>query len=309
MTTSLLIALGCGAALGLGLFGLVLAYVGVPARPAGTPRKQRASLQERTRRLILGVVAGLLALVATHWVVAGISIGLLVAYWDRIAGSSAVEKRGIARLDALASWTESLRDTIAGAIGLEQAIPATAVNAGAPIRPSLNLLVDRLRIREPMPDALRAFAEDLDDPSADIICASLLLNARLRGPGLRDVLTALAVSTREELDMRRRIEASRKSIRRSVRIVLLIVLGMMGMLSLLNRPYVEPYNSAVGQLVLVVIAALFSAGLLWLRSLSAPSKTDRFLVFGAQGDRQAVRAPVEAQPQGHAPAPSRAAVR
>ena len=97
--------------------------------------------------------------------------------------------------------------------------------------------------------------------------------------------------------MRRRIEASRKSIRRSVRIVLLIVLGMMGMLSLLNRPYVEPYDSVAGQAVLVVIAALFSAGLLWLRSLSAPSKTDRFLVFGPQGDRQAVRAPVEAEQQ------------
>src|SRR3954471_1295415 len=247
MSNQVLIAIGAGALLGLGLFVLVLAFVGVPERLAGKPRKQRASLQERTRRLVLGVVAGIIALLATRWVVAGLSIGLLVAYWDRIAGSSAVEKRAIARLDALASWTESLRDTIAGAVGLEQAIPATAVNAGAPIRPSLNLLVDRLRIREPLPDALRAFAEDLDDPSADIICASLLLNARLRGPGLRDVLTALAVSTREELDMRRRIEASRKSIRRSVRIVLLIVLGMMGMLSLLNRPYVEPYNSAAGQ--------------------------------------------------------------
>jgi Flp pilus assembly protein TadB len=297
MTGSLLVALGCGAVVGLGLFAMVVAYVGVPQRPAGTPRKPRASLQERTRRLVLGIAAGLLALLATQWVVAGVCIGLLVAYWDRIAGSSAVEKRAIARLDALASWTESLRDTIAGAIGLEQAIPATAVNAGTPIRPSLNLLVDRLRIREPLPDALRAFAEDLDDPSADIICASLLLNARLRGPGLRDVLTALATSTREELDMRRRIEASRKSIRRSVRIVLLIVLGMMGMLSLLNRPYVEPYDSVAGQVVLVVIAALFSAGLLWLRSLSAPSKTDRFLVFGPQGDAPAVRAPVEAQAQ------------
>ena len=302
MPESLLIAIGCGAVIGLGLFTMVLAYVGLPERPAGAPRKQRASLQERTRRLIVGVIVGLIALLATKWVVAGISIGLLVAYWDRIAGSSAVEKRAISRLDALASWTESLRDTIAGAIGLEQAIPATAVNAGAPIRPSLNLLVDRLRIREPLPDALRAFADDLDDPSADIICASLLLNARLRGPGLRDVLSALAVSTREELDMRRRIEASRKSIRRSVRIVLLIVLGMMGMLSLLNRPYVEPYNSVAGQVVLVIIAALFSAGLLWLRSLSAPSKTDRFLVFGAHGDRQAVRAPVEAQQQGQQPA-------
>jgi Flp pilus assembly protein TadB len=297
MPSSLLLAVGAGAVVGLGLFTLVVAYVGVPERPAGKPRRQRASLQERTRRLVVGVVAGLLALLATKWVVAGISIGLLVAYWDRIAGSSAVEKRAISRLDALASWTESLRDTIAGAIGLEQAIPATAVNAGPPIRPSLNLLVDRLRIREPLPDALRAFAEDLDDPSADIICASLLLNARLRGPGLRDVLTALAVSTREELDMRRRIEASRKSIRRSVRIVLLIVLGMMGMLSILNRQYVEPYNSVAGQATLVVIAGLFSMGLLWLRSLSAPSKTDRFLVFGAGGDRQESRAPVEANQQ------------
>jgi Flp pilus assembly protein TadB len=309
MTGSLLIALGSGAVVGLGLFAMVVAFVGVSRRPAGTPRKQRASLQERTRRLILGIAAGLLALLATRWIVAGISIGLLVAYWDRIAGSSAVEKRAIARLDALASWTESLRDTIAGAIGLEQAIPATAVNAGTPIRPSLNLLVDRLRIREPLPDALRAFAEDLDDPSADIICASLLLNARLRGPGLRDVLTALAASTREELDMRRRIEASRKSIRRSVRIVLLIVLGMMGMLSLLNRPYVEPYNSVAGQVVLVVIAALFSAGLLWLRSLSAPSKTDRFLVFGPQGDPQASRAPVEAQAAGARPPTVKAVAR
>lgn len=280
MSTDLLLAVGCGLLVGLGLFVGVLAVVGLPERRVGKPRRQRASLQESTRRLVLGVAGGLVTLLLSRWIVAAIGIGLLVAFWDRVAGSSGVEKRAIARLEALASWTESLRDTIAGAIGLEQAIPATAANAGAPIRPSLNLLVDRLRIREPLPDALRAFAEDLDDPSADIICAALLLNARLRGPGLRDVLTALAVSTREELDMRRRIEASRKSIRRSVRIVLFIVLGMMGGLTVLNHSYVEPFDTVLGQLVLVLIVMLFAAGLLWLRSLSAPSKADRFLVFG-----------------------------
>jgi Flp pilus assembly protein TadB len=284
MSTDLLLALACGLVIGAGLFVGVLAVTGLPERNPGKPRRQRASLQERTRRLVIGILAGLVALLLTRWIVAAIGIGLLVAFWDRVAGSSGVEKRAISRLEALAGWTESLRDTIAGAIGLEQAIPATAVNAGAPIRPSLNLLVDRLRIREPLPDALRAFAEDLDDPSADIICAALLLNARLRGPGLRDVLTALAQSTREELDMRRRIEASRKSIRRSVRIVLFIVLGMMGGLTILNRQYVEPFDSLVGQLVLVFIVLLFAAGLLWLRSLSAPSKTDRFLVFGHEAD-------------------------
>jgi Flp pilus assembly protein TadB len=278
MDSSTLLAVLAGAVLGIGLFVAVLAVVGVPERVAGKPRRQRASFADSTQRLIRGGVVGALVLVATRWVVAAIALGLLAAYWDRIAGSSASEKRGIARLEALATWTESLRDTIAGAIGLEQAIPATAANAGPAIRPSLNLLVDRLRIREPLPSALVAFADDLDDPSADVICASLVLNARLRGPGLRDVLTALAVSTREELDMRRRIEAGRRSIRRSVRIVLIIVLGIMGMMSTLNRQYVEPYNSVLGQLVLGVVALLFLGGLLWLRRLASPSKTDRFLV-------------------------------
>ncbi len=273
------LAILAGAVAGLGIYLAVLTVVGLPERPAGKPRRQKGSVSERGRRLTYGIVGGLVALLATRWIVAGIGIGLLVAFWDKIAGSSAVEKQAIARLEGLAAWTESLRDTIAGAIGLEQAIPATAVNAAAPIRPSLNMMVDRIRIREPLPAALTAFAEDLDDSSADVICAALLLNARLRGPGLRDVLTALASSTREELDMRRRIEASRKSIRRSVRLVLLIVLTMMGGLSVFNRTYVEPYNSVLGQMMLLIIAALFLLGVLWLRSLAAPSKTERFLVF------------------------------
>jgi hypothetical protein len=147
-------ALLAGAALGLGLFVAVLAVVGVPQRPAGRPGRRSTpggGLQDRTKRLIWGVGVGLVVLLATGWIVAALALGLLAAYWDRIAGSSAAEKRGITRLEALASWTESLRDTIAGAIGLEQAIPATAATAGSSIRPSLNLLVDRLRIREPLP--------------------------------------------------------------------------------------------------------------------------------------------------------------
>lgn len=272
-----LLAVATGAVLGLGLFAAVLAVVGLPERPADRPTRRRASLQQRTARLARGIGVGLAALALTRWVVAGVALGLLAAYWERIAGSSTLEKQAINRLEALASWTESLRDTIAGAIGLEQAIPATAANAGASIRPSLNLLVDRLRIREPLPDALMAFSDDLDDPSADVVCAALILNARLRGPGLRDVLSALASSIREELDMRRRIEASRRSIRRSVRIVLLIVLGVMGMMTVLNRQYVAPFDSVMGQLVLLVVAALLFGGLFWLRSLAAPSHADRFL--------------------------------
>jgi Flp pilus assembly protein TadB len=278
VTGELPLALVGGVLAGLGLFLLVLSIVGVPRRdPARPGWFAQARQGQAGRRWLIGGIAGLVGLLATRWPVAAVALGLLAAFWDRIAGGGAHERVGIARLEALAIWTESLRDTIAGAIGLEQAIPATAATAAAAIRPSLNLLVDRLRIREPLPDALLAFAGDVDDPSADLVCSALVLNARLRGPGLRDVLTALANSTREELDLRRRIEASRRSIRRSVRIVLGIVLGVMGLLAVFNRQYVQPYDGVAGQLTLVVVVLLFLGGLLWLRRLAAPPRRERFL--------------------------------
>ncbi|MGN6608489.1 MAG: type II secretion system F family protein [Jatrophihabitans sp.] len=282
LTLPLVVVLG--ALVGLGLFVAVLAVVGVPERPAGRPGRRRALPRgrEATTRLAIGIGVGLVVALLSGWVVAGIALGLLAGLWDRLAGGDGRERVGIARLEALATWTESLRDTIAGAVGLEQAIPATAANAGVAIRPSLNLLVDRLRIREPLADALTAFAEDLDDPSADVVCAALVLNAKLRGPGLRDVLGALAVSAREELDLRRRIEASRKSIRRSARIVLVIVLGVMALLSVFNRRYVEPYGTLAGELVLAIVAVLLGGGLLWLRRLASPRHTERFLVHDAR---------------------------
>ncbi len=287
MTGGVLVSLLGGALLGAGLFLAVAAFVGLPERdPSKPPVLRRPTLTGSVNRLARGIVVGLVVLLATRWVVAAIGLGLLAAYWDRVAGDARAERLGIARLDALASWTESLRDTIAGAIGLEQAIPATAANSGASIRPSLNLLVDRLRIREPLPDALLQFADDLDDPSADVICSALVLNARLRGPGLRDVLTALAASTREELDMRRRIESSRKSIRRSVKIVLAIVLSVMGGLTVFNHEYVQAYDGLMGQVVLLVICLLFFGGILWLRRLAMPEQVGRFLVV-ADHDRTA----------------------
>lgn len=271
------------ALVGLGILVLVLGVHGRIPGPSSRPGLRRGAVAGLGRQALLGIGAGVLTLVLTRWVVAGIGIGLLVACWQRLLGGNAEENRGIARLEGLANWTESLRDTIAGAIGLEQAIPATTATSAPVLRPSLNLLVDRLRIREPLPDALLRFAGDVDDPSADVVVAALVLNARLRGPGLRDVLTALATSTREELDVRRRIEASRRSIRRSVQIVLLIVLGVMGVLAVFNRDYVAPYSTVAGQIALVVVAALFLAGLTWLRRLAKVESHERFLTHPETG--------------------------
>ncbi|MER5258982.1 MULTISPECIES: type II secretion system F family protein [unclassified Streptomyces] len=282
-----LYALGCGVAVGGGLAVLAIALRGLPVKPEHEKQKASERMSELIRfagrRGSLAIGVGLAVLLLTRWAVAGIASGILVFFWDKLFGGASEERSQMRRVEALAAWTESLRDTIAGAVGLEQAIPASARAAAPVLRPHLDALVDRLRARTPLPEALQVLADEIDDASADIIVAALILNAKLRGPGLRQVLGALAKSAREEVDMRQRVMSQRASTRRSVQIVVAVSIAFVLGLSIFNRDFVEPYGTAVGQLVLACVCGLFALGFWWLRKLSTVETPDRFLVRDEPG--------------------------
>ena len=286
-----LLAIVIGGLTGGALFLAVAALVGLPARPPGTGPGQLDRLRRDvfSVRGAIAVVIGLLVLFATRWVVAGVGVGLLAYSWRSISGAG-TERLALARLDGLATWTESLRDTIAGAVGLEQAIPASTRIAAPEIKEPLYRMVDRLHTRMAMPEALRLFAVDLNDPSADLIIAALIINSRLRGPGLRDLLGALARSVREELDMRRKVSAERRSTRRSVQIVIGVSVGMAIVLALIDHAFLAPYGTVLGQLVLAVIAMIYAAGIIWLRRLARFESPQRLLGESAVTTRVAASA-------------------
>jgi Flp pilus assembly protein TadB len=275
--TSLLTVLLGGIA-GGGVLLLVLSIRGFPARPPGAgPGKAETWLRDVLGwRGAIALILGALTLAATRWVVAGIGISLLALGWRSLGGAMS-ERRAMNRLEGLAVWTESLRDTIAGAVGLEQAIPSSLRVAAPTIRGPLENLVDRMHTRVPLPEALRRFADELDDPSADLIIAALIINARLRGPGLRDLLGALADSVREELDMRRKVGAERRATRRSVQIVVGIAVGLAVGMAIFNHEYVKVYDSPLGQVVLIVVGGLYAIGFFWLRRLANFEAPERLL--------------------------------
>ncbi|GAA1008962.1 type II secretion system protein [Acrocarpospora pleiomorpha] len=268
-----------GAAIGAGLYLLGLALYGVRPRPAGPDGAARRMELVRTlsTRTAVAAITAAVVLVLTGWPVVAVGSALLVIAWRGLTGGAAEERASMRRLEGLAAWTESLRDTIAGAAGLEQAIPVSIRAAAPSLRPHLRSLVDRMHTRMALSDALRMFADELDDPSADLVVAALILNSKLRGPGLRDVLSALALSAREELDMRRRVEAERRATRRSVQIVVGTALAFAAFLVIFNRSYVQEYNSLLGQAVLVVVAGLFGAGFAWMRRLARFDQPARIL--------------------------------
>ena len=277
-----LLAILAGAAAGTGMFLFLVAMRGLPPKQPGGPpgRLQRMAREMAGARGVIAVVAGLVTLVATRWLVAGAGVFLLVLSWRGLAGAAS-ERVALVRLEALATWTESLRDTIAGAVGLEQAIPASLRAAGPTLAEPLARLVDRLHTREPMPVALRRFADDLDDPGADLIIAALIINSRLRGPGLRDLLGALSRSVREELDVRRKVTADRRSTRRSAQIVVGVSVGLALALAIFDHSYVAAYDSLAGQVVLAVVAALYALGIVWMRALARFPAPERLLASEA----------------------------
>ena len=117
--------------------------------------------------------------------------------------------------------------------------------------------------------------------NTDLIIAALMMNSRLRGPGLRQLLGGLAATARAELDMRQRVSASRAGTRRSAQIVVVFSIVVILGLAVFNRSFVAPYNSLTGQLVLLVVMALFTMGLLWMRRLAGVSLPRRFLTAHA----------------------------
>ncbi len=291
------LALAIGAVIGLGIGLIAAGLVGWPAKAKDPGESARAAaLRRNGQRLVIALGIGLLVGLASRWPILGIGAAALVYFWNGLFGGAAAEKLAMRRVEALAMWIESLRDTIAGAVGLEQAIPASSRGADPVLREHLEALLDRLRGRMPLGEALQLLADDLDDPSADLVIAALILNSKLRGPGLREVLTALGRSAREEVDMRQRVIAQRAGTRRSVQIIIASVLVFVLGMALFNRGFVAPYGTLLGEGVLTVVLSLFGLGFWWLRRLAKVEAPSRFLLKSPQPADQAQGQPAAVDP-------------
>ncbi len=219
-------------------------------------------------RIAAGSVVGVVTMWVTRWPVAAGGVAVLVWWYPLMFGGNRAEQLAINRLEALVTWTESLRDTIAAHASLEQAIPTTTEHAPLLIRPALVRLAGQIRARAPLDGALLGLAAELDDASADLVIAALILNVRRRGDRLGEVLTGLATAAREELDMRRRVGAGRAGLRRGVQIVIGLTVAFAVFLFLFGGAYVRPYDTPAGQLALAVVVAMFAIGFTWMRRLS-----------------------------------------
>jgi tight adherence protein B len=262
--------------------GLVIAVADIRGSSL-LPRRSPSSRARSARRIaplhLGGLAAGVLVLLVTGWPVAALGAVGAVVFVPKLLGGGRASQRLIIRSEALADWTRRLADLIgSGAAGsTRDALRRSLSSVPEPLAPAVTNLVTRMG-PQGTEQALRAFAREVDDPAAEKLAMVLILRERNGGPGLAEVLTALADDLGERSRMVREIEAERAKPRSNMRTIVgvtgLLVVGMM----LFARTFLAPYSTAFGQIALLAVVTVFGMALRWMHRLSEPPKSQRILI-------------------------------
>ncbi len=273
MSALVLAALAAGVAV-----GLLITAAGVAGRPLFAPVDLDAVVARSGRslaRLAAVFAAGLFVLAATGWVVGAVLAGAAAWVLPGILGGKAEREAAIGRTEAIASWTEMIRDSIVAASGLEEAIVATAPVAPPAIAPEVRAMVHRLD-HQRLPDALVVFGNDLHHPSGDLVVAALVIAARMEASDLSGLLSRLAEATRGEARMRIRVEVGRTRVRTATKVIVGVVIAAVLFLAVANGEYLDVYDSPSGQVMLAIVGGVFALGGWLLTRMAAIDLPERF---------------------------------
>lgn len=229
------------------------------------------------RKLSATVAAAVVVGLASGWPVGGAAAGLAVWFVPVLIGSDPSEAERVARIQAVAVWAEMLRDALSSAAGLEQAVLASTTVAPEAIAGPLAVLGSGLRARRPFGDAMDALAEQLADPTADQVIASLKYAHRHQAKDLAELLGELAGAARAQVELAVRVHAERSKHRTAQRTVTVMFIGMAVGLAVAFPKFLEPYDTLAGQLVLAVVVGMFAGALAWMRLIVRPKAAVRLL--------------------------------
>ncbi len=235
-------------------------------------------------RVAASLVGGVVVWWATSWPVAALGAAALVVVLPSLVGSRRERDDAVARTEAIAVWVEMVRDTMAGAKGLEEALMAAARVAPKAIEAETRRFARRLE-RQPLSEALAALGAELDHPSADLVIVALAHGADMeRATGdLGGLLSRLAESIRGDVRMRVRVETGRARIRTSAKIVVGWTLATAVVLYVFDRPLLAGYSSLGGQLWLGVVFGVWAMAGWMIRRLGHIELPERFVARERQG--------------------------
>lgn len=264
--------------------GVFLLYEGLtnprPPAPARRWRRveeflMRAGLRDVTPRDFVvfsigtGLIVGLLAQLGLGWGVVSVLAAGLAATAPFIYYVQRHDRRRAATQVALVEAISQLRDGIRTGLSVQEALVGLARSGPEALRPEFAALVRELRLVD-FEAALVAMRDRLADPLFDVVAATLLLNDRLGGRNVSQVLDRLAQATRAELRIQQELHAYQARNVLSARIVAAVPLVVLIVVRQISPRYLALFDDWAGQLLLagcLVSVVVGYGAMLWLTRL------------------------------------------
>ncbi|GAB3821948.1 hypothetical protein GCM10028820_31600 [Tessaracoccus terricola] len=270
----ILIAAISGALIAAGITAAIWAFQPQP-EPAPTKHRRTRRISPGTRTIVLvGIAVGVLVAAVSGWLVAIVLVPAAL-----ITARRMIQRRTrprVARLDALAEFARGIAGVLAVGRGIEQAILQASRSAPQTIEAEVGKLAARLRASWELKRALRAFADDFDDATADLFVATLLLASDRRGPGLAAVMQDMAASVDHEVRARREVETEQQKSHTAARMITIISAVLLAGL-MVSGDYITPYNTPLGQLLLTAYLTGYAAILWWMSRMTKAKAIPRFI--------------------------------
>lgn len=281
----ILIAVLCALGIGAGLLLIALELTRTPQRKRPKARWKSPWLRLKERlgarhasMVAIGVALGVLLFIRTGWVALLFTMPLAFMFVPQLF-SNAEHTKAMAKLEAMESWARSLAGRIGtGATTLTQAVKNSLGNAPEAIQPELDRLTARLTSRWTPKRAYQAFADDLNDPTGDLLAAHLVLASEIKLSALPNALHDLAEMIFDEVKARREIDSARETNRTTARLASVITLGLLVLAATFMADFFSVYATPVGQLVLGLLLFGYIGALRWMRNLSRPELPPRILM-------------------------------
>jgi tight adherence protein B len=224
-----------------------------------------------------GLVAGIVAQYLLGWLLVSVvaaGLGMIAPF---LYYAERHDRRRAAIQTALADAISQLRDGIRSGLSVQEALVGLARNGPQALRTDFSILVREARLIGFEP-ALRGMRDRLADPVFDIVAAALVLNDRVGGRNVTQVLDRLAQATRSQQRIQQELRAYQGRNVLSARIVAAVPLLVLLAIRTISPEYLALFDTVPGQLLLMGSLLSVGIGYMMMRWMSRLPGEERVLV-------------------------------